>query len=778
MSGCTRTDEGGDELPIQDTRDDIARRIAQQEARLLKLDAERDAIRRSLAELRGELTGQSAPVSAINELSPLEKVAIYRSYFRGRSDLYARRWVNERDQRHGYAAVCSNEWVDGLCEKPKVPCGSCPNSAFMALDDRAVIDHLQGRQVVGLYPMQPDQTCRLVAADLGGEQWKENAHALMSTAVDHHVPCALERSRSGEGAHLWIFFQNAITAREARELMRALHRATERRVPGLLFAEERFFPPRDRMEPDSLGAVIALPLQHGPRQQGNTVFLDADLQPYPDPWAFLASLPRLSADEIPRFIKSLYLQREAPRTIDAVLEDRLYVDRSVLTPTLTKALRQTASFPNPEYHKKRRLRLSTAFTPQVINTSAETDDTLVLPRGTAADARQIIAAHGSQLDIDDRRSEGEPLSTNFVGRLTPPQTEASAALLAHDDGLFIAPPGTGKTVLGAAMIAARGRNALVIVHRKPLLEQWTAQIAAFLDIDPESIGRIGGGKRTPTGIIDVAMIQSLLRKGKVDPAITEYGHVIVDECHHAPARSFEQVLSRATARYLLGLTATPERRDGMHPITTMQLGPIRHRIEPRSQAATRPFDHELTIHPTAFTFDVDEDTNIGEIYSALSGDTARNTQIVDDIIAALEDGRSPLVLTERRAHLSFFAEQLQGVARHLVVLHGGRSDGERLEAENRLRAIPQDEERLVIATGRYIGEGFDDSRLDTLFLTLPISWKGTLVQYAGRLHRNHAGKKVVKIHDYVDANVPMLARMFERRRKGYRSLGYRELIDT
>ena len=319
----------------------------------------------------------------------------------------------------------------------------------------------------------------------------------------------------------------------------------------------------------------------------------------------------------------------------------------------------------------------------------------------------------------------------------------------------------------------RGSSALILVHRRPLLDQWVAQLSVFLGIASKDIGRIGGGKHEPNGLLDVVMIQSVVRKGQVDDLVGEYGHIIVDECHHVPAVSFERVLGEARARYITGLTATPQRRDGHHPISNMQLGPIRFSVDPRSQAARRPFEHRLIIRETAFsTSSVATGAPIQDLYRALASDDCRNDLIIDDVIAALEEGRSPLLLTERKDHLEFLADKLRAFTRHLIVLQGGMTSKKRKEVEAQLENIPDHEERLLLATGRYIGEGFDDARLDTLFLAMPVSWKGTLIQYTGRLHRLHPDKREVRIFDYVDRGVPMLERMFEKRLRGYRAIGY------
>ena len=384
-----------------------------------------------------------------------------------------------------------------------------------------------------------------------------------------------------------------------------------------------------------------------------------------------------------------------------------------------------------------------------------------------------LGSAGSTLAIEDRRQAGEPLDLRFQGELTPVQEQAARVLLSHDAGVFVAPPGVGKTVVGTYLVAARARSTLVLVHRQPLLDQWVAQLGMFLGFDPKAIGQIGAGKRKPTGRLDVAMLQSLVREGRVDDVVAGYGHVIVDECHHIPAVSFGRVLSEVKARYLTGLTATPRRRDGLHPILEMQVGPVRFAVDAKSEAARRPFEHRLIVRNTTFVGGAsDPAEGIQTLYAALADDARRNRLILDDVVQAIQEGRSPILLTERRDHLEHLATRLRPFVRHLVVIQGGMTPSERREATAQLARIPEGEPRLVLATGRYVGEGFDDARLDTLFLTMPVSWKGTLIQYAGRLHRLHPGKTEVRIYDYVDREVPLFQRMFEKRLRGYRAIGY------
>jgi superfamily II DNA or RNA helicase len=359
--------------------------------------------------------------------------------------------------------------------------------------------------------------------------------------------------------------------------------------------------------------------------------------------------------------------------------------------------------------------------------------------------------------------------------LTDIQQQAVAELAAHDIGIFVAPPGSGKTVVGAWMTAVRNCSTLVLVHRKPLLDQWVAQLSSFLGLSKKEIGTIGSGKNKVTGILDVAMMQSLVRKDAVADLVANYGQVIVDECHHLPAFSFERVLAEAKAKYVVGLTATPYRRDGHQAIIHLQCGPTRFALNRKQQEGNDGFTRRLILRETGFSLPSEaSEPTIQEIYAKLTEDRQRNGLILNDIRQALADGRSPLLLTERKDHLEYLASELKGAVQHLIVLQGGMGVKQRRKVIEQLTSIPDEEERLILATGRYIGEGFDDARLDTLFLALPFSWKGMLVQYAGRLHRLHPGKVEVQVYDYVDSEVPMLAKMHAKRMKGFKTLGYEQ----
>jgi len=799
--------------------DEIRIQIAELETRLAALERERTDVSTRLDALRQALEAAShlaaSPHTPILThlpvpTTPAEKVRLFRSLFRGREDVFPTRFVSKKTGKPGYAPACTDKFVSGVCGLPKVKCGECPNQAFVPVTDQAVLDHLQDRHVMGVYPLLEDDTCWLLAVDFDKQSWREDASAFAETCRLIGVPVSVERSRSGNGAHAWLFFSAPVPAVMARKL--ACHLITDTMARHHQFSMEsydRLFPSQDTMPRGGFGNLIALPLQYEPRQKGNTVFLDENLQPYPDmeQWAYLASVVRIdpaTAETIVheatrrdmvigvRLAESdtdqdvvpwartpsgtpppVPIAGTLPKDVRAVLSQRVFVEKTGLPSPLLNLIKRLAAFQNPMFYKKQKMRLSTALTPRVIACAEEFSKHVALPRGCLKDLKILLATYGVTLTTEDQRHEGEPVAFRFLGALTPLQEQAARAILAQDIGVFVAPPGIGKTVLGTFLVAARGRNTLVLVHRRPLLDQWVTQLAMFLGIEEKDIGQVGGGKRKLTGRLDVAMIQSLTRLRQVEDRVTSYGQVIVDECHHIPAVSFERVLSEVKARYVVGLTATLQRRDGHHPITEMQLGPVRFAVNPKSQAARRPFEHKLITRETTFrTKGTAQQAGIQALYAALASDDTRNSLILDDLMRALDEGRSPILLTERRDHLEYFAERLRSTTRRFVVLHGGMRVKERRELAARVAERPEGEGHLVLATGRYIGEGFDDARLDTLFLAMPISWKGTLVQYTGRIHRLHPGKKEVQIYDYVDREVPMLLRMFEKRLRTYRAIGY------
>jgi superfamily II DNA or RNA helicase len=801
------------------------RRIAEIRERLARIETERRSLSKELIGLERHVADGSTPISTpapaatpavTRNSAPANKIALFRRLFAGRGDVFPVRWDNAKTGKSGYAPACHNEWKPGICQKPRVKCGECPHQAFVPISDEIVRRHLGGPSnkstfvdfVAGVYPLLPDNTCHFLAVDFDGENWTSDAIAFAQTCESMHLSVGLERSRSGAGGHAWLFFEEPLPARLARQLGFVVLTETMDRRPEIGFdSYDRFFPSQDIMPAGGFGNLIALPLQAHARKHGNTLFLDSDLRPFEDQWAFLSSLAPISRAVIEHVVAEAErrghvvgvrmpvedddadepwlappsrrstdtpIAEPLPHSVQVVVADGIYVDRTALPPALVARLIRLAAFQNPEFFRAQAMRLSTHGKPRIISCAEIHPRHIALPRGCLDEAVGVLKSHGITPQIDDKREPGRALDVQFVGELRAEQALAAGALLYHDFGVLSAATAFGKTVVAASLIATRGCSTLVLVHRRELLTQWVERLASFLSIERSEIGAIGGGRRKPTGLIDVAVIQSLVRRGVVSDEIAGYGHLVVDECHHLSAASFELVARRSKAHYVLGLSATIARRDGHHPIILMQCGPVRYRVEHKAHAQQSGIDHCVFVRDTAFRLPAaiaEDRPSITEVYRALTSDTRRNSQIVEDVRAAVAGGRSPLVLTERRDHLDALAEQLQDTG-DVIVLRGAMKASER-HAVNAALRDDAGRPRIILSTGRYLGEGFDDARLDALFLAMPIAWKGTLAQYVGRLHRECDGKRDVVVYDYVDGLVPVLARMSAKRQAGYRALGYK-----
>jgi superfamily II DNA or RNA helicase/very-short-patch-repair endonuclease len=759
--------------------------------------------------------------TAITNLSPpVAKIKLFRSLFRGREDVYPRRFESRKTGKSGYSPACANEWVRDVCEKPRIKCADCPNRRFLQITDEVTGWHLSGRDarglnfVMGVYAMLQDETCFFLAVDFDGEDWQRDAAAFLEMCRRLDVPAVLERSRSGNGGHVWFFFEEAISASLARKLGSHILTETMEHRPEIgLNSYDRLFPNQDTLPKGGFGNLIALPLQKQARQRGNTLFLDEQFGPYADQWAFLASVRRMSraraealvrdADSKGRVIgvrmamadedddnpwtappsrhrKDPPIPGPLPDKIEVILGDQIYIAKENLAPGLRNRLLRLAAFQNPEFYRAQAMRLPTYNKPRIISCAEDHPKHFALPRGCLDEVQSALESLHIQPVLRDERNGGIPLNVSFCGTLRPEQQAAAEALLGHDTGVLAATTAFGKTVVAAWLIAQRGVNTLVLVHRQQLLEQWIDRLSSFLGLPAKSIGRLGGGRNKLTGVLDVALIQSLVRKEVVDDCVADYGHLIVDECHHISARSFELAVRRAKAKFITGLSATVARKDGHHPIIFMQCGPVRHRVNAKVQAAARPFTHHVMVRPTSFRAAVvsepDPRAEFQQLYEALWNDDKRNQMICADVVSTINQGRSPLVLTERIEHLQRLAQLLSPEIPRLILLQGGQGKKVLAAALAQLARIPGSVGRVILATGKYIGEGFDDPRLDTLFLALPVSWRGTIAQYVGRLHRLHEGKREVRVYDYADLNVPMLSRMFDRRCRGYESLGYTILL--
>lgn len=780
------------------------------EAEIARLRAE-NARLAALLERHGiACHGPAAPpvtVAPAPELPPVtvtaftsdDKIALFRRLFHGRTDVYPVRWESKAG-KSGYAPACANEWRTGVCEKPRIKCADCGNRLLIPLSDQTVYDHLAGQHTIGVYPLLLDDTCYFLAVDFDGDAWREDVRAFAKTARGLDLPVALEISRSGNGAHAWIIFSSPVLAREARALGTALISCTCKHTRQLkLSSYDRMFPNQDRLPKGGFGNLIALPLQKKPREQGYSVFVDDELIPYPDPWAFLASLRPMAPGDLetailrssggahPLDVAFVDEEEQAepwkrpdgfarqlpgpnPERLTATLANQIYLDKEQLPQPLMNRLIRLAAFQNPEFYKAQAMRFSVWDKPRVIGCAENYPRHIALPRGCLDAVCDLLRDNDIALEIRDERYGGVPISVTFGGTLHAEQERAVREMAGYDTGVLCAPTAFGKTVVAAAMIARRGVNTLILVHRTELLRQWQQRLQAFLGTDGDIVGTIGGGKRKATGKIDIAVMQSLSRKGEISDLVESYGQIIVDECHHLSALSFEAVLKRARARYVLGLTATPVRRDGQHPIIFMQCGPIRHSAT-RKQVAP----HSLAVIPRYVDTRMKPGSDVGiqEVFRVLATDSVRTDRISADVVTAYRAGRRIIVLTERTYHLEALQVQIQGDVENLFVLHGRMSRKRRASLIEPLEALAADVPRVLLATGKLVGEGLDHPPLDTLFLALPISWKGTLQQYAGRLHREHATKSDVRIYDYVDTGHPVLMRMWQRRQRGYRAMGYR-----
>lgn len=740
-----------------------------------------------------------AQIEASRLLNTDAKVDLFRNLFRGRADVYPIRWESKAG-KSGYAPACANEWRPGVCEKPRIKCGDCGNRQLLPLTDEVIFRHLAGDVVVGIYPLLPDDTCYFLAVDFDEAEWRDDARAFVQSCHELNVPVALEISRSGNGAHAWIFFDRNVSAFDARRLGASIiSHACERTRQLALSSYDRLFPNQDYMPKGGFGNLIALPLQKRARAQNNSVFVDESLEPHSDQWAFLASVQRMSPGDIePAIIRAMgnrdpvgvaYVEDEGdaepwkgrntrshkltcplPASLRITLANLVYFEKSELPQPLANQLVRLAAFQNPEFYKAQAMRMSVWNKPRIIGCAQNFPKHIALPRGCLDAALELLEENGITAEFQDERFAGDPIDVSFLGTLRSDQEVAVSSMLSHDVGILCAPTAFGKTVTAAALIAKRSVNTLVLVHRTELLRQWQERLHAFLGVGNEVVGTIGGGKAKPTGVIDIAVMQSLSRKGEVSDTVKNYGQIIVDECHHVSAVSFESLLRSAVAKYVVGLTATPIRRDGQQPIIFMQCGPIRH-------SATRPASapHDLSVVPRLLSkpIVVTDGSGIQDVFRRLADDVERTAKIVSEVELAFSQGRKILVLTERTEHVDALETELKGRVHNLFTLHGRVPKKQRIARMHDLDSLPPDAPRVLVATGKLVGEGFDHPALDTLVLAMPISWKGILQQYAGRLHRAHADKADVQVIDFVDAGNVALMRMWDKRQAGYKAMGYR-----
>ena len=760
----------------------------------------------------------SKPTASSILLSLREKVELFQNIFKGREDVFAKRWYSETTKKSGYQPVCEREWNREFCDKRKFKCSECPNRKFAPLSYEHIFNHLAGkdacgRDVVGLYPMLNDNTCYFLCTDFDDKScehgYQKDVLAFAGVCKEWGVPCYIERSRSGNGAHVWMFFDTAIAAIKARRLGKSiLTEAMNKEVHLSFKSYDRFFPNQDTLPDGGFGNLVALPLQGQARRIGNSVFVDENFQPYSNQWTFLLNIQKLSevtidtilqkhASALGELTKSsegkpwetpkpeTIDQSDFPTSITLTRANMLYVPLSCLSAKVINYFKRIAAFHNPEFYAKQGMRLSTYDVPRIISCSELTDNYLAIPRGCEDDVMELLKANNVRYYIDDRTYHGRTIDVSFKGELRKEQQQAMDSMLSHPVGTLSATTAFGKTVFAIAMIAQRKVNTLILVHRKSLLDQWKKQLDDFLEIrevvenrskrrkkNLSPIGELYSGKDSLHGMIDIALIQSCLESNEVKSFVRDYGMVIVDECHHVSSVSFEQVLKQVNAHYVYGLTATPIRKDGHQPIIFMQCGKIRYSADAKSQMDRQNFVRTLVPRFTSFRNISPDAKTYTQTIEALSTDDVRNKLIIEDVKKEIAEGRTPIILTNLTSHVRLLTELLQPYATHVVSLVGADSTKEKRIAMEKLENIPASDTLVIVATGKYIGEGFDYPRLDTLFLALPISWKGNIAQYAGRLHRDYDGKNEVRIYDYVDIRVPLCDSMYRKRLRGYASVGY------
>lgn len=723
---------------------------------------------------------EEAPVG-IDASSPREdKLRLFRSLFAGRTDVYAQRWENPSTKKSGWSPVTlDGRWSHGQGSRRYAP-----------MDDSVVEAHLSGRLVAGVYPLIDGDRCYFLACDFDKGTWLLDALAFLEVCEEAGVPACLEQSQSGNGAHVWIFFEEPVEAAVARRLGTGLLRETMAvRVEVDLTSYDRLFPSQDFVPQKGFGNLIALPLQGRSRKQGNAVFIDpATTKPWPDQWAFLAAVRRLPAVEAkgigdafrvaagpgssgPAFMaRSRRPSPPPPAVVTATLEATLAIDRIRLPPAVLASLKHLASVHNPEFHQREQLRLSTWNTPRMVRCYTEELDRLHLPRGLLGEATKVIEAAGSRLEIDDRRPAASTRPFTFHGELSPGQAEAVEALAGHDLGVLVAPTGAGKTVMACALMARLGTPTLVLVHTRPLAEQWRQRLGDLLNLGRREIGQLGGGRTRRSGIVDLVTLQTLARRDDAAEVFDGYGLIVVDECHHLPAVTFERCVRTATNRRWVGLTATPRRRDGLEGILHMQLGPVRYAMKEDAAAAVL-VRRDLIVHETFTDPDAPEGAAVQTVLGRVSADEGRTSEICADISDAQRRRRNILVFTDRTEHLEALRGELS--SRHglqAAVLKGGT--GKKLHAEVLEGLRDSNVPILLLATGAYLGEGFDLPKLDTLFLAFPISGRSRVVQYVGRVTRALPSKTSVEVHDYHDNLHPLLRRMHQRRLAALKSIGF------
>ena len=735
------------------------------------------------------------------DISSEEKVRIFMEVFKGRTDLYAKRWTSNKTGKSGYSPVCKNEFSTYKCDKPRVKCNECPYRELLPLTEEVVLKHLKGEITIGIYPLLPDDSCNFLAIDFDKKTYEKDVMAFWNICDELNIPVYVEKSRSGNGAHIWIFFEESIPAKIARKMGNILLTKTMEKTSLDLDSYDRLLPNQDTMPKGGFGNLIALPFQGESSKNGNTVFVDKYFEVQENQLNILTNIQKMKSENIYEFIEKYkeddYKEPEVEEILDdddipkkekikdivftnnveCTIDNQIYIKKLKLLPNEITYLKRLASFTNPKFYELQKLRMPIFYktTPRIISCFEEDERFLILPRGCLEEIKKICEKSNVKLILKDKREKGIEVDYKFNGKLNRKQEKAMNGLISYETGVLCATTGFGKTVIGANIISKLRTNTLVIVNRNNLLDQWKERLSYFLDIDKKEIGQCGASKESLNGKLDVASFQSLFKKDNIEELVQNYGLVIVDECHHVAAYSFEKVLKAIRSKYVYGLTATPTRKDGWHKIIYMQCGDIRVRVSNKDLKQNKEMEHTVIVRKTNYKYILTEEKEkiqISEILNDMCHNVFRNSLIIEDINKCILEGRIPIVLTERIEHLNILKEQLEKLNVPVVIYKGNMGKKKTKEIRETIKkADESNEPRIILATSSSIGEGFDDSRLDTLFLTMPVSWKGRIIQYVGRLHRDHEDKDKVIVYDYLD-NMKVLEKMYNRRLKGYKIAGY------
>ncbi|MFA6285151.1 MAG: DEAD/DEAH box helicase family protein [Parcubacteria group bacterium] len=708
-----------------------------------------------------------------NILTPSQKIKIFKNLFRGREDVFAVRWEKRDKSASGYTPVCLNEWKQGLCNKlSKKKCKDCGHKQYIRLDNYRIEQHLRGNKIYGIYPLLDNNYSYFLAADFDGEKWEEGSLAFLNVCRKYKLSAYLERSRSGNGGHAWIFFEEKYPARKSRDI--ATHLLREAEIIGQFDKEDSFdrlFPNQDLLSGEGFGNLIALPLHGEARKSGNTVFLDweNDSNPFADQWEFLQKVEKISVKKLDDLFASFNQSEKSSnakikKKLVITIREQIYLNKNRLSRVSINFLREELNFSNLDYVIKKRMGMDIHRMERYFKLVEDKDDQVAIPRGFLDKLKDFLNDQGMDFEIVDERKKLKEIKFESTCKLHSYQQEAVEAMLGYENGLLVAPPGSGKTIIGIDIIAKLKQPALILVHKKQIYNQWIERIEGFLNIPKKDIGQFVSAKKKLGKKITVAMVQTLNRVENLDELTDKFGLVLVDECHHMPARMFRNVITKLNPYYLYGFTATPERKNNDEKLIYIYLGEVLHTIGSNfNRRAQQPENTEICIRETGLNvpFKITM-SNFQTLSKIISFDSIRNGKIADDIKKEADAGMKCLVLTERKEHVEVLSWHLKKDC-EIIELTGDLTEKKRKE---KIKQIQDGNFQILLATGQLVGEGTDFQNLDCLFLVYPFAFHGKLTQYIGRIQRG--GQNSKKIYDYRDSQVEYLKRLFEKRLKYYR----------